>query len=223
MLRASAFLAFLTFSLAGPAGAVPVVDVLQGSDGNFQFSWVHDSSAGGDGQGGNLLGSVELGAGGGTWEEVAGIATLEIELVVDVGGDLSTYDATGSFDVAALSELATQADVLAGSLSLTMTSGLDEADIDGVTFYFENRNYGNATLRPNSLSGDVVTLWGATLFTGTPVLGQPFDLVPGGRGIDLRIQLGPPIPEPSARPLYLAGLAVVGLGSLRLRRRPLRR
>jgi hypothetical protein len=217
MLRVSSLLAALVGLLAAPAHAVPVLDVLSGTDGNYSFSWVHDSTSGNDGQGGTRVGAVDLGAGGGTWVVAAGIGTLDIELTVDVGGSVSTYDATGSFDVAGLSEFATQADVMVGSLAFTLTAGLDDAAVDGVTFYFENRNYGTASSPPNGLAGDVLTLWGASRFTGSGVLGQPLDLVAGGRGLDLRVQFAPPIPEPSARPLYLAGLALVGIGALRRR------
>ncbi|MBW2445054.1 MAG: hypothetical protein JRG83_03925, partial [Deltaproteobacteria bacterium] len=96
---------------------------------------------------------------------------------------------------------------------------------------FENRdNYSGAGLPPNSLSGVFLTLWGSTnpntdfaAFDGTAdTFGEAFDLAAdptgGARGIDLRLELSAPIPEPSARPLYLAGLAIVGFGATRLRK-----
>jgi hypothetical protein len=208
--------------LASPASAVPVEAVLAGTDGNFTYSVVHTSTAGSDGQSGTILGTVGLGGAGGDWTVVGDVATLDIQLVVDVGGSLSTYDAIGDFSVSALTEFGTQADVMLGSLAFTLAAGGDEAGIDGLTFYFENRNYSSAGDPPNGLeldpAGDVLTLWGATEFTGSGVIGESLDLVAGGRGIDLRIEMGPAIPEPSARPLYLAGLVVVALGGARLRR-----
>jgi len=220
MLRSVLLALVAAFSfVASTAEAAPIVAVLSGVDNNFQYSYVHTSTSGSDGQGGTIIGSVGLGAAGGDWTVVAGIATLDIQLTVDVGGSISVYDALGQFDVAMLTETATNADVLLGYFGMTLVSGADDAAIDGLTFYFENRNYGNAVERPNGMVGDEITLWGASLYTGTPVIGAAFDLVPGGRGIDLRLQVGPAIPEPGARPLYLTGLAVVGLGATRLRRR----
>lgn len=218
-----AILALALLALAGPAGAVPVVAVLDGTDGNFQFSVVHTSTSGDDGQSGTILGDVGLGAAGGDWTVVGDVGTLDIELTVDVGGSVSTYDAIGDFSISALTEFSTQADVMLGSLAFTLTAGADDAGIDGLTFYFENRNYSNASDPPNGLQidpvgGDVLTLWGATEFTGRGVLGQSLDLVAGGRGIDLRIQTAP-IPEPGSRPLYAAGLLIVALGAARLRKR----
>jgi hypothetical protein len=215
---ASPFLVTALLALASPAGAVPIADVLSGTDGNFLFSVVHTSTSGSDGQSGSVLGDVSLSAGGGSWVVAAGTGFLDVELDVDVAGSVSTYQAKGSFDLAALADDGTQADTLLGFLAFDLLAGADDAAIDGLTFYFEDRNYSNASLRPNGLDGDLLTLWGATEFTGTPTLGSGFDLVPGGRGIDLRVQLAPPIPEPSARPLYVAGLAVVAFGALRLRR-----
>lgn len=217
-------LALVLVAQAGPARAVPVDAVLDGHDGNFTFSVVHTSTGGSDGQSGSILGDVGLGGAGGDWTVVGDIATLDVELTVDVGGNVSTYDAIGDFSVSALTEFATQADVMLGSLAFSLTGGSDEAAIDGLVFYFENRNYSSASDPPNGLeldpTGDVLTFWGSSVIaSGRGVIGQPLDLAPGGRGIDLRLRMAPPIPEPGARPLYLAGLAIVGLGATRLRRR----
>jgi len=212
-------------SLVAPsARALPVTAVLDGTDGNFQFSVVHTSTGGNDGQSGTILGDVGLGGAGGEWTDAGGIATLDIELTVDVGGSVSVYDAVGQFDVAALTEFSTQTDVMIGSLAFALTSGADDGALDGLTFYFENRNYSNAGDPPNGLvtagsGASYLTLWGASEFTGSGAIGEPLDLVAGGRGIDLRLEIAPPIPEPGARPLYLAGLAIVGIGPARLRRR----
>jgi hypothetical protein len=197
---------------AAPASAVPVVDVLSGTDATFTFSVVHDSNSGGDGQIGNVIGQVTLGPAGGTWTIVGPIGTLDLELVIDVAGSDSTYDVLGDFDVPGLSEFVTQANVMVGSLSFTLTSGADDAAMDGVTIYFENRNYSSAINPPNGLQGDLLTVWGASNFTGSGVLGEALDLFAGGRGLDIRVQ----VPEPSASALCLAGLALAGL---RFRRR----
>ena len=221
MLRAAlvALAAVLAFA-ARPASAVPVTAVLAGNDGNFGFSVVHSSSGGSDGQAGTILGDVLLGGAGGDWSVLGDLGTLDVELLVDVGGSVSSYDALGGFSVSALGEFASQADVMLGSLAFSLTSGADEVGIDGLTFYFENRNYSSAGDPPNGIqldpSGDVLTLWGATQFTGSGVIGEGLDLVAGGRGLDLRIKIAPPIPEPSARPLFVAGLLVVGAGATRL-------
>ena len=218
-----AVLATAVSLFAQSAQAVPVDAVLSGSDANFSFSVIHTSTGGSDGQSGSILGGIDLGRSGGDWTVVGDIGTLDIELTVDVGGNVSTYDAFGTFSVAALTEFTTQADVMLGSLAFALTSGADESAIDGLTFYFENRNYSGAADPPNGLSldpaGDLLSIWGTTEFTGTATIGESLDLVAGGRGIDLRLRMAPPIPEPSGRPLYLAGLAIAGLGAARGRRR----
>lgn len=225
MLRSAlpAVFALALAAFATPAQAVPVTAVLGGTDGNFTFSVVHTSTGGSDGQSGSILGDVGLGGAGGDWTVVGDLGTLDIELTVEVGGNVSTYDAIGDFSISALTEFGAQADVMLGSLAFALTAGGDEAAIDGLTFYFENRNYSSAGDPPNGLdldpTGDVLTLWGSSVFSGSGVIGEPLDLASGGRGIDLRLKMAPPIPEPSAKPLYLAGVAIVGLGASRLRQR----
>ncbi len=204
--------------LGATAQAAPIADVLSGTDGNFRFSVVHTSTGCSDGQCGSILGEVSLGAGGGNWLSDGTNAFLDLELDVNVGGSISTYNAKGAFSETALTDFGTQADVLLGSLDVTLLSGADDAGLDGLTFLFEDRNYSTAANPPNGLTGNMLTLWGATAYTGTPTLGSALDLVPGGIGIDLRVEIGPPIPEPSAKPLFLAGIAVVAFGASRMRR-----
>ncbi|NNL65508.1 MAG: hypothetical protein HKP30_04640 [Myxococcales bacterium] len=210
--------ALAVLMLAAPAKAVPIADVLAGTDGNFLFSVVHTSTGGSDGQSGTVLGDVSLSAAGGSFNQGVTQAFFDAELDVDIGGSISTYQAKGAFDLAGLLDFSAQSDVLLGYLDFTLLAGADDAGIADLTFYFEDRNYSTATNPPNGLSGDLLTLWGATEFNGTPTIGAPFDLVAGGRGIDLRVKLAPPIPEPGSRPLYLAGLAIVALGAARMRR-----
>lgn len=223
VLLAPAFAA-LFLLLAVPAQALPVpapvTGVLQGSDGNFSFSVIHTSSAGSDGQSGSVLDTVTLGAGGGQWVESGALASLDIQLDIGAG----TYDVSGMFDLPALADLLEDPNTMLGSLTFQLVAGADTHGLDGLTFYFEDNHYSSASLKPNSIqpagSGQVLNLWGATQVAGSPsfVLGEALDLEPGGTGIDLRVGIGPAIPEPSARPLFMAGLAVVALGALRRRK-----
>jgi len=225
MLRTSllASLALALCAVAGSARAVPVIAVLDGTDGRFQFSVVHTATGGNDGQSGTILGDVDLGAAGGTWSLAGDVGTLDLQLDVDAAGSVSRYRAVGDFSLSALAELATQADVMLGSLAFTLEAGADDAGLEGLTFYFENRTYSDAAAPPNGLEvdgagGHVLTLWGASAFTGSGVLGDRLDLVAGGRGLDLRLHTAP-IPEPGSRPLYAMGLLLVALGAAGLRRR----
>ena len=59
--------------LAGSSRAAPIIEVLDGSDGNFTFSVVHTSTGGSDGQSGSILGNIDLGGAGGDWTVVGGI------------------------------------------------------------------------------------------------------------------------------------------------------
>ena len=205
---------------ASSASAIPVVDVLTGSDGNFSFSVVHNSSGGNDGQSGTVLDSISLGGAGGS-ATVTGAGTLldlDVELVIGGG----TYNAAGLFDLAGLLDDVLQQDVLLGTLELTYVSGADNS-YDGLKFYLEDRNYSSATLKPNSLQGEFLSLWGATdfnpTFPGTPAdpqIGDPLDLISGGTGIDLRLELAHPIPEPQAAMVFLTGLLTIQM--MRVRR-----
>jgi hypothetical protein len=209
MVRASALLVALILC-AGPAAATPVLEVLSGSDGNFSYSWIHTSTGGSDGQSGSLLDAIGLGGAGGDIT-VSGAGTLldvDVELAIGTG----TYDAIGQFDLAGLLDDTTQADVLLGTLTLSHVAGT--AEYDGLKFYFEDRNYSSASLKPNSLNGDTLSLWGATAFTSPvtdPGIGDALDLNSGGTGIDLRMRFGgSPVPEPSAAAVFAIGLAVMG-------------
>jgi hypothetical protein len=91
--------------------------------------------------------------------------------------------------------------------------GVDFGDVNGETLYFEDRTYSSAVTPPNTRSGNTVTLWGATVFSGPKTLGAAGDLSPGGRGIDLRIE----IPEPAS--MSLLGAALVAGAFLRRRRK----
>jgi len=203
---------------AAPAFAVSIDGVLAGTDGNFQFSVVHTSSSGSDGQMGTVLADVGLGDGGGTALQAGSL--LQIDLELDIAG--SIYDASGSFELAGLLDDTNQADILLGHLGLTLDSGDDDLELDGATFYFEDRNYSSASMPPNSLDGVFLSLWGATDFeipvAGTPVIGEAFDLVAGGTGIDLRLELANPIPEGDAMGLFAAGVLVVGASTWARRR-----
>jgi len=206
-------LALVMLSGAGSASAAPIVAVLSGSDGNFSFSVTHTSSAGSDGQMGTVLDSITLGGAGGSATASAGLLNLQVEL--RIGG--VDYDATGVFDLAGLLDDSVQEDILLGSLSLAGAGGT----YNGMTFYFEDRNYSSATLKPNSLDGVFLSLWGATDFTlasANPAIGDRLDLVAGGTGIDLRFELANPIPEAHGIGVFAAGILVACAGSW-LRRR----
>jgi len=197
---------------AGPASAASIVSVLSGSDGNFNFSVTHTSSAGDDGQMGTVLDSITLGGAGGSATASAGLLNLQVQL--HIGG--VDYDATGVFDLAGLLDDSAQEDILLGSLSLAGAGGYD-----GMTFYFEDRNYSSATLKPNSLDGVFLSLWGATDFTlasASPAIGDSLDLVAGGTGIDLRFELANPIPEAHGIGVFAAGILVACAGSWMHRR-----
>ena len=116
---------------AASASAIPVIDVLTGSDGNFSFSVVHSSTGGSDGQSGAILDSISLGGAGGD-VSISG-STLLVELEVAIG--TGTYDASGVFDLAGLQDDSAQLDILLGTLVLTNTAGT--AEYDGLKFYFE--------------------------------------------------------------------------------------
>ena len=218
---------------SAPASAVSIDDVLSGTDVNFLFSVVHSASGGSDGQSGTIEGYLDMGAPGGT-ATVNGAALeirdLELTLANTSGGAVvATYDVSGDFDLARLLDTSANSDALLGWLDFSLSGGDDtNFGVDGRRFYFEDRNYSSALLRPNSLSGVFLTLWGSSnvnpaVGDGTPdTFGEAFDLLADSsgraRGIDLRLELSAPIPEPTARPLFLAGLAVVALGAARLRR-----
>ncbi|MDJ0788374.1 MAG: hypothetical protein QNK05_16325 [Myxococcota bacterium] len=191
--------------LASPGFSVSISDVLSGADNNFAFSVVHSSDSCFDGQCGKVLDSVALGANGGTVTVSGGLLFLNAEL--DIGSD--TYQASGSFDLGGLLDDSVQANVMLGSITLASASG----PYDGV-YFFEDRNYSNAVLKPNALDLPSLTLslWGATNASNPNAqIGDAMDLSPGGLGIDLRIELSSnPIPEPGSVALYLVGLAVVG-------------
>ena len=192
-------------SIASPGFSASITSILSGTDNNFGFSVVHSSDAGSDGQAGTILDSVSLGSNGGTVTVGGGLMLINAEL--DIG--TQSYQAVGSFDLAGLLDNSVQADVLLGSLTLTSASG----PYDG-TYYFEDRNYSNAVLKPNSFDVGSLTLslWGATNASDPNAkIGDALDLSPGGLGIDLRVQLSSnPIPEPGSVALYLVGLGIVG-------------
>ena len=236
--RHSALAIALGLVFSAPASAVGIDAVLSGLDVNFRFSVIHTASSGYDGQSGSIEGYLDMGAPGGT-ATVNGpaldVSGLTLTLANTSGGAVvASYDVSGSFDLAGLLDTSSDTNTLLGWLDFSLASlpGTDaNFGLDGRRFYFENRdNYSGAGLPPNSLSGVFLTLWGSTNinagfagFDGTAdTFGEAFDLAAdptgGARGIDLRLELSAPIPEPSARPLYLAGLAIVGFGAMRLRK-----
>jgi len=200
---------------ATPAAATPVLDVLSGSDGNFGFSVVHTSTGCSDGQCGTVLDSVGLGGAGGSLTASGGGTLLDLNVQLVIGS--GTYDASGVFDLAGLLDNSAQLDKLLGTLELTHVAGTNE--YGGLKFLFEDRNYSSAVLKPNSLNGDTLSLWGATAYNGPadPAIGDSLDLIPGGTGIDLRLKLANPVPEPQGAAVFAMGMAVVGSF---LRRRP---
>lgn len=208
---------FSTFSLlllhfvAAPALSVPITDILSGSDSNFSYSLIHTSSAGSDGQSGTILAGISLGANGGSITTAGGQLLIDAELVIDG----TTYQAVGAFDLAGLLDDSVQADIMLGSLTLT---GGTYAGV----YFFEDRSYSSASLKPNSFdqATGILSLWGSTNVSDPNAkIGAPIDLFAAstGYGIDLRIEASSdPIPEPTSVALYLVGLAVVG-GAIRKR------
>lgn len=201
LIRVALALAALLF--ASPALAVPVQDVLNGTDGNFSFSLVHSSTGCSDGQCGSPLDGITLGGAGGSASVSGGQFLLDVQL--NIGGEL--HQATGAFDFAGLLDNSAQTNLLLGSLTLT---GGQYAG----TYFFKDRNYSSAALKPNSYdqASNTLSLWGTTNVSNPNAkIGEAIELSPGGTGIDLRVQLSSnPIPEPGAVALYLAGLGIVG-------------
>lgn len=227
-IRTFAIAVLALVALTAAASASPIVEIGTGTDVNFTFSVVHSSSGGFDGQSGTILYDVFLDTDNvpSTYDVgvpdaaspsgLADIASLFVDIVRRSDSEVETFKIDGKFDSVDLADGLFDANTLVGYLDFTALAdgdGVDFTDLDGETFYFEDRTYSSAVLPPNTRIGDTVTLWGATVFSGPKTLGAAGDLSPGGRGIDLRIEL----PEPAS--LALLGAAVAAGALLRRRRK----
>ena len=217
IIREIALLASLT-AFASTAAADPITDVLSGSDNNFTFSVIHTSSSGSDGQSGSITHDVSLNTSLALPNDWDATPHFHLDLTARSGGAVSIYHVAGAFDLTDLSDGVYSGNQLVGYLTFNVLSGDDF--LDGETFYFEDNTYSSAVNKPNSQSGNLVTLWGATNYDhnlGTPVIGNEIDLMAGGAGIDLRLQLADPVPEPGTFALF--GLAGLGFAVYRRRRK----
>jgi hypothetical protein len=224
------FAAFAIAALLLPSVSQAVAisyEIEMGSQGGFQFSYIHSASSGAERDGVRPIGGgadaddvlfkysgaklFEL-SGTITGDLTAGVLTLDSGIIVDavgIGGDFVGQDWTLTLNGGTLAQVG-PGDLMEGTIDYVLSNDDGPESVSGTFYFFSEALAGPAnTLTATQLGG-----WGNNWdnVNGTEPSGGGLNSI----GVDIRAQ-GTVIPEPTGFIVFAIGALVVGAGA-RVRR-----
>jgi hypothetical protein len=162
VIKMSVALIAALFSATLVAAPISIVSLPTETSGGFQHNNFHDATLQ-QGADGNKLAWFDLGAGGGSYDNVTGDFIVNIDLYGDTGlsNFIGTAVGTGNLDPLAFNSLDGG---LIGTLSWDFDASAEAAGLTDTTMSFMDVYYGKTSTAgyiPNTAVGKSMTLWGS--------------------------------------------------------------